>query len=412
MPTYSPERLKAVHIIEALRSGVPSQALTRELPDLRMDLTNYIRQDLNELTHGNIPCGRVIWGKYGQGKSHFLTVVEHIALDMGFAVSTITLGRQLSLRNLRDFYRSVAPIVKVPNSLVPGIHSNLSKQGRNNLPGSHLMEQGRYSHNHPAIVVECMLRGTQEDFQELYNVLVGDRLPISDIRAIAKKIGIGSQFEGLPRFTKDYWDSFFGVFADTTCFCGFHGWVILIDEVELIARLGRVGRLEAYRNLNWLLNFSHEIKYPIYTVAAATNDLQKVWSEGIRSRPPDRDAMPELAWERYGRIEKQRIGSFFNLASSDCKLDIERVSRSQLDELMKKIISLHSIAHDWPEPTLDNVKGFLKISVDDPIRVHIRATLEALDSLSMSGDSPEIQPSELEEPSVKEEPEFFKEDDN
>lgn len=68
---YDAERLHAIHIVEALRSGVPTRATTRELPDLRPELTEHIRSDLENFSENNIPSGRLVWGKYGQGKSHF-----------------------------------------------------------------------------------------------------------------------------------------------------------------------------------------------------------------------------------------------------------------------------------------------------------------------------------------------------
>lgn len=59
----------AIAIIESLRSGIPTRISTRELPNLRPNLTNKIVQDLDQFAVGNIPQGRLIWGAYGQGKT-------------------------------------------------------------------------------------------------------------------------------------------------------------------------------------------------------------------------------------------------------------------------------------------------------------------------------------------------------
>jgi hypothetical protein len=73
--------------------------------------------------------------------------------------------------------------------------------------------------------------------------------------------------------------------ADAIVWCGYKGWVILIDEVELIGRLGKVGRLDAYQNLNWLLNWSRTMLYPIYTVGVVALSLKNdVWFSNDSTR--------------------------------------------------------------------------------------------------------------------------------
>lgn len=413
MPRYNPERMLAVCIVEALRSGVPTRATTRELPDLRHELTEMIRMDLENFTANNPPKGRLVWGKYGQGKSHFLTMLEHKALDMNFAVSHITLSREVSCHDLFQFYRRAAPEVRIPNSNVPGIYNELSRKYAKDLPESPIQNSNRYSHQLPAIVVECMLRARSTDyFDDLYNDLIGEQLPIADIRRVAneiEKIGIGDLTRGLPRFRQDNIDAYFGVLADVIQFCGFKGWIILIDEIELIMRLGRVSRLKAYRNLNWLLNFSGELKYPIYTVGAAATSLQDVWLDGTGRRIPDRIGMPELAKERLGLDEGRCLDEFFNQAlSDDCPI-IKSVDRSRLDELLNKVVRFHGIAYDWQAPTFEQVQDHLRqLSVDDPIRTYIRATLEVLDNIAMTGEAAEVVTEELVEGVVDEDPEYFR----
>ncbi len=96
MQKYDENRKQAIAIVESLRAGIPTRASTRELPDLRPSLTKLIKQDLAQLAQSNIPKGRLVWGAYGQGKTHALTTIEHIALDLGFAVSRVSLSREVS----------------------------------------------------------------------------------------------------------------------------------------------------------------------------------------------------------------------------------------------------------------------------------------------------------------------------
>ena len=103
MQEYSDNRKQAIAVVESLRAGIPSRASTRELSDLRPSLTEAIKQDLAQLAQGNIPKGRLVWGAYGQGKTHALTTIEHLALDLGFAVSRVSLSRKVSCHHLFNF---------------------------------------------------------------------------------------------------------------------------------------------------------------------------------------------------------------------------------------------------------------------------------------------------------------------
>ena len=120
----------------------------------------------------------------------------------------------------------------------------------------------------PAFVLENYFYTTGEEQDLLYGDLMGTRLGMPEL----KRIHRACQAEPLPRFdtifgVKKHGSAYFGVMADVLNWYGYKGWVILIDEVELIGRLGKVGRLNAYQNLNWLLNWSN-MSYPIYRVRA------------------------------------------------------------------------------------------------------------------------------------------------
>lgn len=409
MSTYDAERLKAVSIIEALRSGVPTRVTTSELPDLRPKLTKEIRSDLESFSDNNIPAGRLVWGRYGQGKSHLLTMLEHIALNMNYAVSYITLSREVSCQNLFRFYQHAAPIVRIPDSKVPGIYNKLLEKNIKNLPETPIQAENRYSHRLPAIVVECMLSayGT-DDFNYLYNDLVGNHLPIRKIREIAKNAGIGDLMRGLPRFKQSYADAYFGVLSDAIRFCGFRGWVILIDEIELVGRLGRVSRLKAYQNLDWLLNVSGNMKYPIYTVGAAAISLQENRWNSIQHG--DGMVIPDLAGEKMGDDEKNKMNEFFKWATSEHCPKIKPIDSTCLGELLQKICQQHGIAYGWQPPSFEQIKHFLGNLGDVPVRTHIRATIEVIDNLLITGDAPEIQTEKLIENPIKEDTGYFDED--
>ena len=85
---------QAISVIESLRAGIPTRQATRLLPDLRKPVTERIMQDLASFEANVIPGGRMIWGQYGQGKTHALTAIEHQALDHNFRSEERRVGKE------------------------------------------------------------------------------------------------------------------------------------------------------------------------------------------------------------------------------------------------------------------------------------------------------------------------------
>lgn len=415
MVFYDQKRLKAVRIIEALRSGVPTFLSTRELPDLRPDLVNTVKNDLEQFARGYNPQGRLVWGQYGQGKSHLLIAVSHLALEMGFAVSFVSLSREVSCHNLFYFYRHVAPVVRTPSSKVPGLQMQLAERKSSDLALTPIQEPERYGHQWPAVVLELLLRcgGDDPEFYRLYDDLMGYRLPLTEVRQIAKQLDAVDLLRGLPRFKQEDAGSYFGVLADVIRWCDYKGWVILIDEMELIGRLGKASRLRAYCNLHWLLNWSGDMPYPLYLLVASATSLQEVWYGQSGKRLPDKVAIPELAKTRLDAAAAREMDEFFTKASSHDNLTLGPVAGSSVFSLLERLVELHSSAYNWnPPPAQEWVRQTVSaLPEDTKLRVYIRYVLEALDQLLLTGETPKLEVETLSELRVEEEDNFFEEKD-
>lgn len=410
MQEYDDKRKQAIAVVESLRAGIPTRASTRELPDLRASLSKLIKQDLAQLAQGNIPQGRLVWGAYGQGKTHALTTMEHMALDLGFAVSRVSLSREVSCHQLFNFYARVASAIRTPLSQVFGIQLALNEKDSTDLPASRIQDPDRYVHPLPAKVLEDYVYTTDgEERNLLYGDLMGTRLTMPDL----KRIHRDCRGEPLPKFEsnfvlKKHVSSYFGVMADILTWCGYKGWVILIDEVELIGRLGKVGRLDAYQNLNWLLNWSGAMSYPIYTVGVVASSLKDdVWfsNNSTLSAKKDRSQIPELAAQKLGQDALQEMNKFFDIATSKQCPATEPLSQVELIKLLKILIERHRIAYAW-DAQLD-VHSLIKHVGNQPVRTHIRAALEALDINYAYKENIIPETTNLIEGSVEEEPEFF-----
>lgn len=403
---------RAIAIVESLRAGIPTRASTRELPDMRASLTELVKQDLEQLAQDHTPQGRLIWGAYGQGKTHTLTTIEHVALDLGFAVSRISLSREVSCHHLFNFYGRVAAAIHTPESQILGIQRSLDKKAPGDLPNSQIQNPERYVHSLPAFILEDYFYTTGEEQDLLYGDLMGTRITMPDL----KRIHRACRGEPLPKFEatfglKKHASAYFGVMADALTWCGYQGWVILIDEVELIGRLGKIGRLDAYRNLNWLLNWSRTMPYPIYTVGVVASSLRTdVWfrNDSARQVKNDRHQIPELAAQKLGQESQAEMNRFFDTAIGKHCPTTEPLSQHQLSSLLESLVELHQIAYAW-KAQLD-IHNLIQHIGDRPVRTHIRTALEALDIEYVYKETTTPETRNLVEGSVQEEEEFFKDE--
>lgn len=373
-PNASDVSQNALFVVESLRSGIPTRLSTRLLPDLRKHVTDRILSDLEAFGEHRVPSGRMLWGQYGQGKTHALTAIEHMALDRNFAVSRVTLNREVSCHNLFHLFGHLVPRLRTASSTQEGIQPILSKLRPDEIEGTVLFDDNRYSNLLPRHVLEDVLYAEGEDKEKLLGELTGIRLPLGEIGRIHRSLR-GKPLPKCQFKVTEHADAYYGVIADTLTCAGYEGWVILIDEVELIGRLGKLARLKAYRNLHWLLNWSATSKFPMYVVCAAASRLQDdLW---YGKADDDRTIMPELARIRYGDGDAGNMTAFFTRAIGKESLTIQPAGQEELVVLLDSIAQLHGLAYGW-EPAF---KGgdILRHLGAKPARTHVRAALEFLD---------------------------------
>lgn len=408
MKTILKENMNAVFAIESLRAGIPTRLSTRELPDLRENIAGIIKRDLEKIISNEVPNGRLIWGQYGQGKTHLLTMAEHIALDMNFAVSRVSLSREVSCHNLFNFYKKVAPRIMTPDSTAYGIHRVLTKKRSSDLPETPIQNIERYSNPIPAEIFETLFYTEGEEQDRIYSDLMGVKIPMGEFKRIFKLSRPTTVPPKASSFKQsEMATSYFGLLADVIKFCGYKGWIILIDEVELVGRLGKVSRLKAYQNLNWLLNWQGEHEYPIYTITAAATRLQDDTWFGKKNN--DRDVMPELALEKFGKVEAEKIALFFTKAlSTDC-LTVTPANDKEHANLLDKVALLHQKAYSW-QADFDSMELIKKLG-SQTVRTYIRAALETLDVQYLYKEDISLNTAELVEQELKEDQNYFAEND-
>ncbi len=87
----APFDMEARHIIEALRSGVPSRAVGQCFSEARPRIMRELSEHLEVVCNTQKSAGMIICGKYGEGKTHLLNTVFNMASYNNMVVSYLSL---------------------------------------------------------------------------------------------------------------------------------------------------------------------------------------------------------------------------------------------------------------------------------------------------------------------------------
>ena len=99
--------IEARHMIEALRSGVPSRAVGQYFSEARPRIMKEISDRLDQVCEQGKASGMVICGKYGEGKTHLLNTVFSLAHSNGMVVSYLSLSKETPMDKLYLVYQKL-----------------------------------------------------------------------------------------------------------------------------------------------------------------------------------------------------------------------------------------------------------------------------------------------------------------
>ena len=97
----------ARHIIEALRSGIPSREVGEYFSEARPGMRAKIALRLQAAREENKSGGMIFKGKYGEGKTHMLHTAFTMAAENNMVVSMVALGKETPMEKPWELYRKL-----------------------------------------------------------------------------------------------------------------------------------------------------------------------------------------------------------------------------------------------------------------------------------------------------------------
>lgn len=254
-------------IIESLRTGVPIREAVQLVGSGQPSLETEFDDLLKQVRIGKLrkDSGFIFFGDFGTGKSHALEFFASGAENSGFVVSRATISRNLQLSNHRAILSQLVAQMSTKDHREDALARILddSTSMGSDFSGFQTWCAGEVAEGNLASIYKSIaqalpnMRYGTEEFDKLMSYLAGSATQQEIKRAVS-----ASRSE-VPPTEERTWQTIHFI-SNLFVHLGFNGWVLLLDELELIRMIGsanaRVARGKSYASLSKWFDFSRESK--------------------------------------------------------------------------------------------------------------------------------------------------------
>jgi len=279
-------RLQSRRAIEALRAGVPNRDAVRVLGLSDRTLAQRFDSQLERLagdgTSAGLSAGLLLAAEFGGGKSHALEYLKHCALESNFAVSKVVISKETQLFDPARLFRSAIESLEVEDRagdvLADIVVTRLkNKEFSDRFNGfSHWLRDSQLNSRFEATLALFEDSKANPELQDrLIRFWAGGPLAMTQLRKDLRACGLRGFYSLEKINAKDLAREKFHFAAGLIRAAGYDGWVLLLDELELIGRYSILQRGRSYAELARLLALDErEAIAGMLTVGAITPDVE------------------------------------------------------------------------------------------------------------------------------------------
>ena len=369
--------------LEALRAGVPNRDAVAALGSQQTAVEDRFTQLLDAI--GAVPGGEpaggmLISGGFGAGKSHVLEYLSHLALDAGFVVSKVVISKETALHDPAKVFAAAIADADIPGktgSAIDEIASGLR------FDSAEYAELYRWVHSDDvpvdsrfaaSLFLYQYARGDVEFADRIVRFWAGDPLPVADLRRRLKEAGAAANYRLASAKERDLAVQRFRFVSRLITAAGYRGWVVLLDEVELIGRYSLLQRAKSYAEVaRWVRGDRDDPDAPMGAVLTTVDDFEAQVLVGKN------DA--ELIGKRLrakGTTENELLAGLAEAGMRVIERDQIRLQppdRDELDRTYAKLQQVHAAAFGWDPP---DVEGLERLP-SNRMRQYVRAWINEWD---------------------------------
>jgi P-loop Domain of unknown function (DUF2791) len=340
---------EARRIIEALRCGIPNAHAVESLGSRQPVVENEFDRLLS--SSQALPAGLLIKGGFGTGKSHTLEFLYQRALQQNFVCSKITINKETPLHDPHKLFRAAAESASVLGRCGNGIREAARSVDFKSEHYRDLLDWARDpsldSRFLASLVIFESPKTDAETRDRMMQFWSGDPLGASHARDCLRRLR--------PDITGKFHTTLqralvlhkFQFISRLMLAAGHRGWVILVDEVELIGCYSALQRAKSYVEL---ARFTGQV--PAFTcphmivVLAITDDFDAAVLEG----KADVAGIPamlndNLRWAEIAPMARLGMQTIRSGATSLITPDI-----AEIRSLYAVLKALHGKAYSWDPP--------------------------------------------------------------
>ena len=387
---------QAKHIIEALRSGVPSRAVGAYFSEARPDMMRRIDGRLEAVRETGKSDGMIFMGRYGEGKTHLLNSVFNLATTSNMVVSMIPLGKETPIDKPHQLYQKLLANTWLPKNAQPGILQLFDSMTPNTTLAAEMSAYAAKELETDKLYYLLKAYLNTQDDDEKYaflSDLEGDFTSPALIKKSYKRIfGTTAKFSQPFSKTKHAMDYFYFM-SHLFHQKGYDGWVILFDEAELIGRLNKKARAKSYTEIAHFLKPDPRLEHVFSLFAFSSSYLEDV---------VDKKNDPQNVSEVFAEQPDLLADANYALGQIEKAPELAPLTRSEVEQVLVRLQEFHGKAYDWhpavSRETLYRITekgGYL-------LRTKIRIAIEFLDQLYQYGEAGDTKITELGKESFEE----------
>jgi hypothetical protein len=358
-------QIKQRRAIEALRSGVPNRDAVEALGCTQPNIEERFRQQLENIrqsnTDGSKNTGILVEGDFGTGKSHLLEYLMHLALRENFVCSKIVISKETPFYDPVKMYRAAIETAMVPGKRGDALTEIATKLDFNSQAYNDLyLKTNRGSELNSRFAATLFLYQRMHSDQESLNRIIrfwsGERIGVGEIKRDLKACRESVTYKIEPIPARELALQRFKFASQLMVAAGYSGWVLLIDEIELIGRYSLMKRAESYAELaRWMGKLEESNFAGVTTLLTITTDFQSAILEGkkndlekvpgrLRSRTSEGDLLLAGQAERGMRIIQGE------------KIELNKPDNAMLKQTYDKIRNIHATAYNWEPPQVSSAE--------------------------------------------------------
>ena len=344
--------------IEALRAGVPSRDAVQALGCEQLAIEEQFRAQLQAAKEaaktGKQAVGMLIAGDFGAGKSHMLEYLQHVALEERFVCSRVVISKETPLYDPVKFYRAamrsaVAPGKRGTALVEVAAHLDPTSEAYNELNAwAHNPTSGLNSRFASTLFLFKRLAMDMELRNRLISFWAGGSLEAGEIRKYLRSCGERATYKIETITHKDLALQRFQFAPRLIIAAGYAGWVLLVDELELIGRYSWLQRARSYADLaRWMGKIPELQTVGLSGVFAIMSNFESY----VLEEKHDLEALPQkLRDKNLGALAKQAERGM-RLINRD-KARLKAPDTQTIQQTCEKIRQIHAEAYDWQPPPL------------------------------------------------------------